>query len=134
MTLTFIDAGVLIAAVTGRGEESKKALRIRDDPTRRFASTDFVRLETLPKAIFHAREGEALFYQGFFQRVDCWIEVSPELLRAAFGQASQFGLSALDSLHVAAARAASAEELITTEGPTKPLHRVTSPKIKSLRD
>jgi predicted nucleic acid-binding protein len=47
-------------------------------------------------------------------------------------QAEKFGLSALDSLHVAAAISASADEFITTEKPGKPLHRVRDFRIISV--
>jgi hypothetical protein len=36
MTITFVDAGVLIAAARGRGEVSAQAMAILDDPDRSF--------------------------------------------------------------------------------------------------
>ena len=38
-------------------------------------------------------------------------------------EARKYGLGALDALHVAAAHLLGADELVTTEGPQKPLHR-----------
>ena len=48
MKLTFVDAGVLIAAVRGTEEIAKRALQVLDDPELNFASSVFVRLEVLP--------------------------------------------------------------------------------------
>jgi predicted nucleic acid-binding protein len=52
----------------------------------------------------------------------------------AHGQqlASQYGLAAMDALHVAAALELRADELITTESRSKPMHRVQVLKIVSI--
>jgi len=47
---------------------------------------------------------------------------SASVITSAYPLASQFGLGALDALHVAAALGASAE-LISAEKPTKPIYR-----------
>lgn len=72
MKRTYIDAGVLIAAVRGSGPIAQRALDILDDPDREFASSIFVKLEVLPKAIYHKSEVEAAFYQAFFDAVLHW--------------------------------------------------------------
>ncbi|WP_242058310.1 hypothetical protein [Microcoleus sp. FACHB-SPT15] len=41
-------------------------------------------------------------------------------------------MSAIDALHVAAALSVNAEELITAEKPSKPMHRVTKIKVISI--
>lgn len=46
--------------------------------------------------------------------------------------ACQYGLAALDALHVAAALSVGAEELVTTERKTKPMYRVTGIQITSI--
>ena len=46
--------------------------------------------------------------------------------------ACQYGLAAIDALHVAAAFAVGAEELMTTEKPTKPMHRVENISIVAI--
>ena len=43
--------------------------------------------------------------------------------------ASDYGLSALDGLHLAAALAVGADELVTTEGAAKPIHRAAGVRI-----
>jgi predicted nucleic acid-binding protein len=124
LTITFVDAGVLISAARGISGNSRSALTILDDPNRFFVSSMFVPLEVLPKASFYQRVDERDFYETFFRKVERWAPVGKELLEGAFRVASDNGLSAIDALHVAAALVVGADELITTEKPTKPIHRV----------
>jgi hypothetical protein len=49
---TFIDAGVLISAAIGRDALFARAWDILDDPERVFLTSEFVRLEVFPKAIY----------------------------------------------------------------------------------
>ena len=46
--------------------------------------------------------------------------------------AGTYGLAAMDALHVAAALEIQADELITTEKQTKPMHRVREIQIVSI--
>ena len=69
MTRTFIDSGVLVVAARGTEADSERALAILVDRNREFASSLFVRLELLPKAIYHRKMDEAEFYQSFFDAV-----------------------------------------------------------------
>ncbi|MBN3962511.1 hypothetical protein [Nostoc sp. NMS8] len=46
--------------------------------------------------------------------------------------ACTYGLAAMDALHVAAALQIKADQMITTEKPTKPMHRVTKIQIISI--
>jgi predicted nucleic acid-binding protein len=66
MALTFIDSGVLIAAFRGRDELSERAMAVLDDPDRSFASSEFVRLEVLPRpeATTGPRGGRVRCYTG----------------------------------------------------------------------
>lgn len=134
MTRTFVDAGVLIAAATGRDPIVRPAaIAILDDPGRAFLSSAFVRLEVLPKAIYNRKPDEAAFYEAFFVDVAAWAEALDEVVTAAATEAERHGLGALDALHVAAAVALGAEELVTTERPEKPIHRTTSVRVVSIR-
>jgi hypothetical protein len=67
LTLTFVDAGVLIAAVRGTPEIGLRANQVLGDPRRSFASSPFLRLEVLPKVRFHKKFGEVYFYETFFE-------------------------------------------------------------------
>jgi predicted nucleic acid-binding protein len=132
LTLTFVDAGVLIAAVRGTAEICVRANQVLDDPKRSFASSPFLRLEVLPKARFHKKFGEVYFYESFFEAVERWALPDSALVSRAQALASRFGLSAIDALHVAAALSVGADEILTTERLEKPIHRVTEIRIRSL--
>ncbi|HEX8070209.1 MAG TPA: PIN domain-containing protein [Pyrinomonadaceae bacterium] len=120
--LTFIDAGVLITAARGASAKALAAFSVLDDPDREFASSLFVQLEVLPKAIYNRRQAEENYYRRYFAAVSRWADPAA-VLNDALDVASTYGLSALDALHVAAALAGGADELVTTEGATKPMHR-----------
>jgi predicted nucleic acid-binding protein len=132
MIRTFVDAGVLIAALRGIPEVSAQARAVLYDPDREFVSSIFLRLEVLPKAIYNKKTIEVQFYETFFSGVAEWITSFDQVVEDAYNQASSFGLGALDSLHVAAALALGAAEIVTTESVTKPLHRITSIKIVTI--
>ena len=132
MKRTFIDTGVLIAAARGQNDVAARAMAILDDPNREFASSIFVKLEVLPKAIYNQKTAEAAFYQAFFDAVTHWAKAEESVIADAFQEACQLGLSAIDALHVAAALSVNAEELITTEKLSKPIHRVTKLKVISI--
>lgn len=132
MKPTYLDADVLIAAAKGTEVFSAPALDVLDDPERSFVCSDYVRLEVLPNATFFERTGIVAFYEEFFESVEHWVPSSPELSARALDLACQHGLGAMDALHVAAAEAADAE-LVTAERPTKPMFRVGSPRVVSIR-
>jgi hypothetical protein len=70
MTLTYLDSGVLIAAVREEPIVRDRVSALLVDPDRTFVSSAFVRLEVLPKATYHRRRDEVRFYDLFFERVD----------------------------------------------------------------
>lgn len=132
--LTFVDSGILIAAA--RGQDAKlriKALTLLSDPKRDFASSDFVRLEVLPKAIWARNQAEQRFYESFFNSVGHWPADNDAIIKRAEAEAAKVGLSGMDALHVAAAVLMNADELATIEKPTKSIHRTHSIKIISIR-
>lgn len=132
-TRTFIDSGVLIAAARGTHELAEKALEILDDPERDYVTSDFVRLEVLPKAVFHQQDAEAEFYRTFFDNAHRTIKSSHALVAEAQVEAETAGLSAVDAIHVAAAKRAGCVEIVTTEKPTKPLFSVLDITVTSIR-
>lgn len=130
---TFVDANILIAAARGRGEVYAAAMAILDDPAREFVSSSLVELEVCPKAVFHGQVAEARFYEAFFESVSEWCSDYHVMIEKALVEASNCGLGALDALHVAAAVLLKADELVTGEKPSKPLHRTKSVKVVSLQ-
>jgi hypothetical protein len=133
MKLTFIDSGILIAAARGTDEIARLAMQVLDDPDRSFASSLSVKLETLPKPTFNHQDSECAFYEAFFDDVSKWADVGESTLQVAFDEACKVGLSAIDSLHVAAAHQVSADQLITAEKSTKPLLRSTLVAVVTIR-
>lgn len=131
MTRTFLDAGILIAAVRGQEDVAARALAILDDPARSFITSDFLKLEVLPKALYYQRPAEVAWYERFFAKAQL-IPVSAPLVTQAYREACAFGLSALDALHITVAKTSGAEEFITTERPNTPLFRVTGLTIKTI--
>lgn len=132
MKRTYIDSGVLIAAARGTTPVAIRAMEILDDANREFASSIFVKLEVLPKAICYKNTAESDFYETFFNAVSYWADSLEHIVEDAYHKACKSGLSALDALHVAAAISVGAEELVTTEKPDKPIHRATSIKVVSI--
>ena len=132
MKLTFVDAGVLIAAARGGSEQAARALEVLDDPEREFAASPFVRLEVLPQALFNNREAEVAFYEAYFAAVATWATDLQSLADAALREASSCGVEAMDALHVAAAAAVGAAELVTAEKPTRSIHRARSVKVVTI--
>lgn len=132
MTRTFVDAGVLIAAACGIPGIADRALQLLDDPERRFVTSDFLRLEVVPKPSYHGFNDQVEFYEAFFASARR-IPVSNKLMEEALREGRRFGLSACDAIHVAVARRAKCHEFLTTEKPSKPLFRVTDLTVISLQ-
>lgn len=68
-----------------------------------------------------------------FERANRTVKASSSLVALAEKEAEQAGLSAVDALHVAAAKKAKCHELITAEKPDKPLFRVRDLTIQTIR-
>jgi predicted nucleic acid-binding protein len=130
--LTYLDSGVLIAASRGNDLVSVQANLILDNSQRYFCSSNFVCLEILTKAKYYKRLDEVNFYNTFFASCQVWAEDLDFIIKLAENLANQYGLNALDALQIASAISVDADEFITTEKPTKPLHRVTDIKVTSL--
>ncbi|NES00012.1 MAG: type II toxin-antitoxin system VapC family toxin [Symploca sp. SIO1B1] len=127
--ITYLDSGVLISAFRGIQSFSIRANQILNDENREFASSRFVQLEVLPKATFNKQQDEAEFYETFFSAVVYWATDLEEITQSAYQLSCAYGLAAMDALHVAAALQTKADELITTEKITKPMHRVKEIQI-----
>ncbi len=135
MSVTYLDAGVLIAALRAEPTVQALAWKLLDDRQRRFASSIFLRLEVLPKPMFHGRIQETTFLQRFFTVMVAHEPPDLSLVAAeALTIATEYGLGACDALHVAAARNCGCDELVTTERTSSPLFRVRSPQVRHLTD
>lgn len=134
MKITFIDSGVLVTAARGVGADSEKALEVLADSNREFASSEFIKMEVIPKAIYNRKTAEAEFYESFFSAVIYWNNDMEKVIQDAYNIACQYGLAAMDALHVAAALSVGAEEFVTTEKNTKPMFRVSTINVVSIFD
>lgn len=132
MILTYIDSGVLLSATDGVGRIAEKALEVLGDSNRQFASSEFVKLEVIPKAIYHKQTEEVQFYEEFFSAVSFWTNDLEKVMQDAYDIGCKYGLAAMDALHIAAALSLNVEEFITTEKPTKPMFRVSGIQIISI--
>jgi predicted nucleic acid-binding protein len=130
--LVYVDANVLILAADGLRPGSLAAFRLLDNASLKFAVSDFLRLEVLPKAVFHRQTLEAGFYRRFFDQASVWAMMEPRLGRTALDLGQRFGLAGMDALHVAAAMSVRADVFVTDEKPSKPIHRVTTIPIMKL--
>jgi predicted nucleic acid-binding protein len=133
MTRTFVDAGVLIVAARGKGDIAVRALEVLDDPNREFASSPFLQLEVLPKAVFNKMADEVAFYEEFFKQVAHWADDLNQIVQDAHQEACTAGVGPFDSLHVAAAALVGAAELITSEKPEKSIYRAKCVPVVSIR-
>jgi predicted nucleic acid-binding protein len=131
-TVTYIDSGVLIFAARGTTEAAALALPFLADPGREYITSDYVRLEVLPKATFHQRMDEVAFYDLFFTTTTRSIPTSEALLKYALEEACNTGIHGIDAVHLACAVFAGAEEFITSERTNKPIHRTKLVKVVSI--
>jgi len=131
MKRTYIDANVLIAAFQGEEQVAQRALRVLDDPGRRLVVSDYLRLEVLPKPMFHKQQEEVEFMEAVFEKAENW-ETSPELTRCSLELAARYDMAPMDALHVGTAVVADVDELVTLEKPTKPICKVEEVSVKSI--
>lgn len=132
MIRTFIDAGVLIYAARSQGDIAEKALQFLEDENREFASSIFLKLEVLPKAIYNQQKSEVKFYEVFFDEVTYWANDINTIIETAYEESSKFGVGAMDALHIASAISVGATEFITNEKLEKSIHRTQSIKMISI--
>ena len=133
MIRSFPDSGVLISAARGRPPLDLIAFNYFDDLNRLFMTSPLVRLETEPKAVYMGRENESAFYASFFGNSSVeWCRDWNGMEEIAHREARDQGLSALDSLHIAAAHLLGADELVTTDLPGKAIYSTGRVRVKFL--
>jgi predicted nucleic acid-binding protein len=124
--LTFADASVLINAARGADAARKmRALAVLGDPNRDFAATKLLKLKVLPIAVRYKLQKEVQFYERFFRAVTVWVDVDSSLLDSAYKLACNYGLGAMDALHLAASEAMMAE-FDSAERITKPIYAASA--------
>ena len=129
---TYVDANLLIAAWQGKDSVGEMALEILDDPGRALVVSDALWLEVMPNAVYHRQSNEQAFYQAIFEESERLVWQT-NVLNDAHTVAETYGLAALDAIHVATATAASVDEFVSAEKPTKPMFRVKELTVRSIR-
>ncbi|MDQ6632029.1 MAG: PIN domain-containing protein [Verrucomicrobiota bacterium] len=132
MIKTFLDTGIFLAAWRGNEQAAGEAVSIMEDANREFFTAQLVKLELLPKPVFHKNHHEISFYNTHFLQIKKEEPLSESLGNDAMRLAKQYGISAADSLNIAAAIRLGVQEFITTEARSKPLFRVPGIKIISI--
>jgi len=130
---TYLDSGVLLAACKGMDKLSLQAMRALDEPEREFLVSDAVWLEVMPKAIYERQRKEAAFYEAIFAAAEK-LPWNLTTLDHAAGLAQQYGMAAMDAIHVAHALDARVDELLTAEKPGKPMFRTLGLAVRSIRE
>ena len=130
---TYLDANVLLAAWRGQGDIAKQAMDILDDPERELVVSDAVWLELMPKAIYNKAGEEAEFYETIFTGAD-HVRWQLDVLYRAHELAQNYGIGAMDAIHVATALDAGVDEFVSGEKPSKPMFRVSELLMVSLRN
>jgi hypothetical protein len=130
--LTYVDSGVLIFAAKGTTDAAALALPFLSDPDREFVTSEYVRLEVLPKPTCFHNDAEVEFYNTFFSLNTRTIPTSVALLELAMEEACRNGLNALDAIHIACAVFGGAEEIVTSEKTSKPMHRTRLVRVVSI--
>lgn len=130
--LTYIDTGVLIGALRGSQDVADRAISFLNDPLRDYITSDYVKIELLPKCRFHKNAEEEKFYEEFFKRTKVYVPSSNDLLALAIEEGGKTGISGIDAIHVACALIAEAKELITGERTVKPIHRARGLTVISI--
>ena len=109
-------------------------MAILDDPDRQFVISSYIELEVLPKPLFHGKLEEVAFMREFFRCASVRMQSSKKVADEALAMAAKYDLSPIDALHASIAKKASVDELVTLEGPNKPLLRVRESKVITLRE
>ncbi|MBA3323158.1 MAG: PIN domain-containing protein [Pyrinomonadaceae bacterium] len=119
--LTFLDASVLINAARGSEPARKmRAISVIGDPNREFVGSQYLKLEVLPIAVLYKKKKEVALYERYFSAVITWVD-PVSLIVPAYDLACQYGLGAMDALHLMAAMTTGAE-FVSAEKPTKPIY------------
>ena len=130
---TYLDSGVLLAACKGTDKLSLQAMRALDEPERELLVSDAVWLEVMPKAVYERQRKEVAFYEAIFAVAEK-LPWNLTTLEHAANLAQQYGIAAMDAIHVAHALDARADELLTAEKRGKPMFRTQGVTVRSIRE
>jgi predicted nucleic acid-binding protein len=147
MIRTYVDSNVLIYAATNKDTIGRNAINLLGEANREFVSSPFVKLETIPFAVYNKKNNQLKFFNRFFESVKSWAGSTnkkyPKFIRQyieaknladiyeqAYTLAMKYELGGMDAIHIACAIWLDADEFVTGEAPTKPFFRVQEGKLK----
>ena len=128
---TYLDANVLILAFNGSRQASAIAREILNQTHRQYLASDMLRLELLPKTRYFKQQHEEEFYCQYFDIAQI-VPTTPAFVERAETTAGEFGLSAVDAIHLLTAIENGADEFVTAEHKDKPLFRTRSIRVVSI--
>ena len=134
MIRTYVDSCVYIDAWSGAEPDRTKARSFFADPNREFISSNFVRLEPLPKPTTKGYPDELRFYERLFLLVSGWVPATDTIIDEAIAVASDCDTSGIDSIHIAATVVGMADEFVTTESDTKPMFKEKRLRVRRAQD
>jgi len=121
---SYLAPDLIIASVLRMNTKlTRYILSLLEDPERRFITGDYVELETLTALRYKKQKERLEFARMFFCKSE-YVNSTNRILVRATDLASNYGLSAMESLHAASALYAGADDLLTLEKPGKTLFRI----------
>ena len=96
-----------------------------NDPLREYITSDYAKIELLPRCTFHKNHDEKRFHEEFFESSVTHVPSSNELLELAIDEGGRTGISGIDAIHAACAVVARLQELCS--GPVYSLRSKSSP-------
>lgn len=106
-----------------------------EDPGRILLLSGFSKIELIPKPAYFKEVAEVAFIDLIFAKAE-YIPFDESVFNKAWDMARRYGLGAIDAFHVASACLSGADEMVSSEGPTKPFYRIPSSELRiiSLHD
>lgn len=135
----YVDACVLMLAANATEEDiAQRALECLNSDDVDYLYSSIVELELIPRPTHNKRTTELEFFQTFFAGAERVVCSESEQQQALAMMCTKNGLQVLDAIHLSCAVSAGADELVTAEGPTKPMvdeppTGVSRTKVRSIR-
>lgn len=118
----YVDACVLMLAANASEEEvAQRAFEVLNAEDVDYLYSSIVEMEVIPRPTHNKRAADLEFFRTFFdcaERVGC---AEKEQQQALQMMCERNGLQVVDAVHLSCAVSAGADELVTAEGPTKPM-------------
>lgn len=127
---TFFDSCVLLTAHDARHKDAEAALALIE--RREFYTSEMVKLELLPKAVFFKQAKEVEFYETIFAAAAGCQPLNEALAANALSLAKETGMAAADALNLAAAITLGCDEFVTCELPGKAMYRARQIRVVTL--